>query len=151
MSWLVFTGKHLEKRSNMVRCVIRYHFTIQKCEESLNTLLKPSVKGYPEILQVLTYLNNQIQITKTYCDYNAKLQYIQPNLQWNNNTRRTKKIIWFNTPFNLNVKTNVAKVFLQLIDTYFPPANNLHKIIQLQHCLSQLQLHSKYITNCNET
>ena len=68
------------------------------------------------------------------CDYNAKLQYIQPNLQQNNNTRRTKKIIWFHTPFNLNVKTNVAKVFLQLIDTYFPPANNLHKIIQLQHC-----------------
>ena len=42
-------------------------------------------------------------------------------------TRRTRKIIWFNPPFSLNVKTNVAKKFLQLIDTHFPTANKLHK------------------------
>ena len=60
------------------------------------------------------------------CGCKAKLQYIQPNLQQNNNRTRTRKIIWFNPPFNLNVKTNVAKVFLQLIDTYFFPANKLH-------------------------
>ena len=62
------------------------------------------------------------------CGYKAKLQYIQPNLQQNNTRRRTRKIIWFNPPFSLNIKTNVAKMFLQLIDTYFPPANKLHKI-----------------------
>ena len=32
--------------------------------KSLNTSLKTSVKGYPEILQVLKYLSNQIQIMK---------------------------------------------------------------------------------------
>ena len=62
------------------------------------------------------------------CGYKAKLQYIQPNLQQNNTRRRTRKIIWFNPSFSLNVKTNVAKMFLQLIDTHFPPANKLHKI-----------------------
>ena len=30
--------------------------------------------------------------------------------------------------FSLNVKTNAAKIFLQLIDTHFPPTNKLHKI-----------------------
>ena len=55
-------------------------------------------------------------------------QNIQSNLQHNNTRRRTQKIIWFNPPFSLNVKTNVAKMFLQLIDTHFPPANKLHKI-----------------------
>ena len=62
------------------------------------------------------------------CGYKAKLQYIQPNLQQNNTRRRTQKIIWFNPPFSVKVKTNVAKIFLQLIDTHFPPANKLHKI-----------------------
>ena len=58
----------------------------------------------------------------------AKLQYIQPNLQQNNTKRRARKIIWFDPPFSLNVKTNVAKMFWQLIDTHFTPANKLHKI-----------------------
>ena len=62
------------------------------------------------------------------CGCKAKLQYIQPNLQQNNTRRRTWKIIWFNPLFSLNAKTNVAKMFLQLIDTYFPPVNKLHKI-----------------------
>ena len=35
---------------------------------------------------------------------------------------------WFNTPFSLNLKTKVTKMFLQLIGTYFPPANKLEKI-----------------------
>ena len=62
------------------------------------------------------------------CVYKGKLQYMQRNLQQNNTRRRTWKIIWFKPPFSLNVKTNVAKIFLQLIDTHFPPANKLHKI-----------------------
>ena len=52
------------------------------------------------------------------CDYKAKLEFMQPNLQQNNTRRRTQKIIWFNPHFNLNGKTNVVKIFLQLIDTF---------------------------------
>ena len=62
------------------------------------------------------------------CGYKAKLQYIQPNLQQNNTRKRTQKIICFNPPFSLNVKTNVAKMFLQLIDTHLSPTKKLHKI-----------------------
>ena len=52
------------------------------------------------------------------CGYKPKLQYKQPNLQQNYIRRRIrKKIISFNSPFSLNVKTNVAKMFLQLTDT----------------------------------
>ena len=49
-------------------------------------------------------------------------------MQQNNTRRRTQKIIWFNPPFSLNVKTNVAKIFLELTETQFPPENKLHKI-----------------------
>ena len=49
-------------------------------------------------------------------------------MKQNNTRKRTRKTIWFNQPLSLNVKANVAKIFSQLIDTHFPPANKLHKI-----------------------
>ena len=46
--------------------------------------------------------------------FTEKLTYIQPNEQNQNNRetkkKRKRKIIWFNPPFSLNVKTNVGKL-----------------------------------------
>ena len=39
----------------------------------------------------------------------------------------TSMVIWFNPPFSLNVKKNVAKIFLRLVKGYFPKENPLHK------------------------
>ena len=58
--------------------------------------------------------------------YTEKLTYKPPS------TKRTKsrprKIIWFNPPFSTNVKTNVAKRFLSIVDKNFPKNHRLHKI-----------------------
>ena len=43
--------------------------------------------------------------------------------------KRTRKIMWFNPPFPQTVKTNVAKLFLRLLDKHFPKSRLLHKII----------------------
>ena len=43
-------------------------------------------------------------------------------------TTRKRNIIWFNTPYSKNVKTNVAQKFLRLIDKHFPKSSKLHKI-----------------------
>ena len=37
-------------------------------------------------------------------------------------------VIWFNPPYNSNVKTNIGHKFLQAIDDCFPKNNPLHKI-----------------------
>ena len=42
--------------------------------------------------------------------------------------KRSRKILWFNPPFSLNVKTNIAKEFLKLIDRFFPPGHPLRQI-----------------------
>ena len=42
---------------------------------------------------------------------------------------RNRKVTWFNPPFSRNLKTNLAKEFLQLIDKKFPKDNPLSKII----------------------
>ena len=41
---------------------------------------------------------------------------------------RSRNIIWFNTPFNGAVSTNIAKIFLRLINRHFPKSHRLHKI-----------------------
>ena len=58
--------------------------------------------------------------------YPTNLRYT-PNNKHKNRTR-TRNIIWFNPPFSKNVRTNVGRNFLNLIDKHFPASNPLHKI-----------------------
>ena len=46
----------------------------------------------------------------------------------NNKKKRSRNITWFNPPFSLNVKTNIGKIFLQLIKECFPKNHILNKI-----------------------
>ena len=50
----------------------------------------------------------------------------EPTIQDKRN--RSRKIIWFNPPFNKDVSTNIAKIFLKLIDKHFPRSHVLHKL-----------------------
>ena len=43
--------------------------------------------------------------------------------------RKKRQIIWFNPPFNKNVKTNVGKNFLLLIDKHFPKDSPLRQVV----------------------
>lgn len=62
------------------------------------------------------------------CGYNEPLIYC-PDVPTNETTRqRQRKCIWFNPPYSKNVKTNVGKTFLNLIDKHFKREHKLHKI-----------------------
>ena len=41
---------------------------------------------------------------------------------------RTRKVLWFNPPYSKGVKTNVGKLFLDLVDECFYPTHPLSKI-----------------------
>ena len=41
---------------------------------------------------------------------------------------RSRNFIWFNPPFNRPLSTNVAKIFLRLINRTFPKSHRLHQI-----------------------
>ena len=57
---------------------------------------------------------------------------------------RRRKIIWFNPPFSLNVKTNIGKLFFKMLKKNFPKSNPFSKIFNpllrkvcltiLRHC-----------------
>ena len=75
-------------------------------------------------------------------------KHIQPNLQQNNTKKRTQEIIWFNPPVSLNVKTNVAKMFLQLIDTHLSPTKSYIKsltVTPLKLVTAALKIYGKLL------
>lgn len=52
--------------------------------------------------------------------YKCKLSYKEDNMVTRLNKKRQRKrnILWFNPPFNLNVRNNVGSEFLKLVDNY---------------------------------
>ena len=61
--------------------------------------------------------------------FTKKLAYSEraPNQQENKRTRR-RKILWYNPPFSISVKTNVGKKFLDLLRLHFHPNHRLRSI-----------------------
>ena len=60
----------------------------------------------------------------------ARLHYEPPPAYCNTSTRRNRQrhVIWFNPPYSKNVKTNIARDFLRLLDKHFPPSHTLNNI-----------------------
>ena len=61
--------------------------------------------------------------------HSVNLKY-QPNPPNNNNQQKSRKrhIIWYNPPYSINVKTNIGKLFLNLVTKHFPKGHPLNKI-----------------------
>ena len=61
--------------------------------------------------------------------YNYNLSYKESHNDTQRSRRnRPRNILWYNPPFSKNVKTNIGKCFLSLIDQHFPKSNPLNKI-----------------------
>ena len=73
---------------------------------------------------------------------------------------RKRNIIWFNPPFNLSVKSNIGKIFIQMISKHFPRHHKFSKIFNrnniklsyscMDNMASVLQQHNKKIMNANQ-
>ena len=53
--------------------------------------------------------------------------------------KRSRNMIWFNPPFGKNVKSNIGKHFLHLIETYFPTSSIFQKLfnrctVKISYC-----------------
>ena len=74
-------------------------------------------KSIPEYQDALKRSGHKFQLT-----YN-------PTTECNQKKRkRTRKITWFNPPFDAGVKTNIGKEFYNILLHSFPPHHKLHKI-----------------------
>ena len=64
--------------------------------------------------------------------YSHKLAYEAPAEKTTKKRCRKKPVTWFNPPYSVNVRSNIGKQFLQLLDGAFPPSNPLHKLFNRQ-------------------
>ena len=62
-----------------------------------------------------------------YSNFAHKLEYM-PHVTHQSRRNRQRNIICFNPPFSKNIKTNIARNFLNLVGTHFPAGHKLHKI-----------------------
>ena len=61
----------------------------------------------------------------SHAGYSEKLEYMESRTT--KKRTRSKKVIWFNPPWNDEVSTNVARKFLNIVDRHFPRGSELHK------------------------
>ena len=62
------------------------------------------------------------------CGYKEKINYCNTNENNNRKSNRGRKIIWYNPPYSINVKTNIANQFLKLIRKHFNKSHPYNKI-----------------------
>ena len=60
--------------------------------------------------------------------YKSNLEFQKEISSEKKNRRRRRNIIWFNPLFSQTVKTNVARLFLRLLDKHFPGSHILRKL-----------------------
>ena len=88
-------------------------------------------------------------------NYPSKLKHMPCSNTNNQRKRRHRNIVSFNPPYGKNVRTNLAKNFLKLINKHFPPSNPLHKIFNrntvkvsyscMKSCKSVISQHNKSV------
>ena len=82
-------------------------------EETFNN----NIRAYSDALKKCGFLENPVFIPETPSDPHA-----------NDRRKRRRKIMWFNPRYSMNVKTNIGKIFLNLLHKHFPPTHLFHKI-----------------------
>ena len=68
----------------------------------------------------------QAELTKN--GYHHTLEFDQ-TATTNRRKTRHRKVIYFNPPYSMNVKTNIGAKFLRLLDQHFPPGSLLYPLL----------------------
>ena len=82
-------------------------------EETFNN----NIRTYSDALKKCGFQEKPVFIPETPSDPQA-----------NERRKRRRKIMWFNPRYSMNVKTNISKIFLNLLHKHFPPTHLFHKI-----------------------
>ena len=77
--------------------------------------------------------------------FNEELKYNNKNRkgQTRNKEKRKRrmKIIWFNPPFSLSVKTNIGKLFFKMIKKNFPKSDRKDRVIHKESTMESYLFH----------
>ena len=117
------------------------------------------MKGNIDIYQT-ALKNSGFDGTTTYNDQSELAN--NANIEEANQARKCKRtIIWYSTPYSMNVKVNIGKTFLKLLQKQFPLTDPMYTIFNKNKakisysCFpnmgSTILSHNKHILNSNST
>ena len=114
------TIKYVHTKSNHPPSILKNN------PENINKRISRNSENEEEFKKVVKPYQEALDTSK----YNYKLKFDENarNVIPRNKRNRNRRITWFNPPFALNVKTNVGKMFLQIIHECFPSHHKLYKI-----------------------
>ena len=100
---------------------------LQKIPKSISKRISEILSNEYIFNQSISYYENALKKGS----YNLFLKYTPTQNQEENNQQREQKkwkIIWFSAKYSLNLKTNIGKLFLKLLNCHCPRASKFHKI-----------------------
>ena len=107
---------------------------INECSNHPPSIIKQLPKMVNKRISALSCDEQEFDKAKTVYEAALKSSGHRENMKFeingqsNQNTTRRRKIIWFNPPYNMQVKMNIDKVFLKLIKKHFPKQHKFNKI-----------------------
>ena len=111
------TLRYVHVNSNHPACVIK------QIPESVNSRLNFNSSN----MNVFENHINDYEVALMKSGYNEKLEY-KGEKAVKSRKRKKKNVMWFTPPFNIQVKTNVGRMFLKLIDKHFPKNSMLASV-----------------------
>ena len=153
MSPLIYEPK---STTHMGKSTVNYYiFTSNQTTRHISSskFLPWSVKEY-----LILHVIKSALINKAAPDYSnaRKKNGFNKNIKFTPRPRKRRKhsrnILWFNLSFSSNVKTNIGKIFLRLLDKHFPKHHKYYKLLSwnnIKRSYSCLQNISSIIQNHN--
>ena len=110
-----------------IQNLLQLHCQIQRRIYLINLAIGNTlIKLHPHIILLLQLLISM----KILSDFNENIEFTSTPLP---RTNRNRKIIWFNPPYSVNVKTKVGRIFLRLIDKLFSRHHKYGKLFNRNH------------------
>ena len=114
------------------------HNVIKEIPETINKRLNSIASSKEEFDKA----KNCYQKALDESGYRHKLTYTGDNTGNNTNStskpqdnkKKKRNIVWYNPPYNSQVKTNIGRCFLGLLDRHFPEKHTLRKVIN-RNCI----------------
>ena len=102
------------------------HYPYRKENNQLLYIDKPS-NHPPTIVKKIPSM-----VSRRISDVSCDKEYFHKAIQFTSTPpprrNRNRKNIWFNPPYSINVKTNIGRIFLRLIDKHLPRHHKYHKL-----------------------
>ena len=95
---------------------------IQQQQQQQQTLFSQGNRDY-QVIFIQALLNYGATTTRTQLEFKPPPQQLPSR-----KSKRQRNAIWFNPPYNKNVKTNIERAFISLIERSFPAGQKLRKI-----------------------